>query len=253
MAPSSDDSTIGEPGPPLACSPFRPERPLCLLILSDIRFLRDGLAEVLGRDPTFRIVGAAADPAEALVLAREASPDVILIDTTLPGGLAAVRQLCEILPHVRLIALAVAETEAEVIAWAKAGIHGYVPRSAALGDLVGLLLEIMRGEQVCSTRVAAGLLRWIAKGARVESSWPPASSSPTLTAREEEVARLIETGLSNKEIARRLKIGLATTKSHVHNVLGKLDLGRRSQVTVWMRQRGHAHGDLWKQEPRGAE
>jgi two-component system, NarL family, nitrate/nitrite response regulator NarL len=255
MQPSWDDSTIGELGLPLACSRFiRPERPLCLLVLSDIRFLRDGLAEVLGRDPTFRIVGTAANPAEALVAAREGSPDVILIDTTLPGGLAATRQFCEILPQVRLIALAVTETDAEVIAWAKAGVHGYVPRSAALGDLVGLLIEIMHGEQVCSTRVAAGLLRWIAKEARDQGSRPSAASpSPTLTTREEQVARLIEAGLSNKEIARRLNIGLATTKSHVHNVLGKLDLTRRSQITVWIRQQQHGHAVPWKQEPRSAE
>ena len=109
-----------------------------------------------------------------------------------------------------------------------------MPRSAALADLVGFLSGIMRGEQTCSTRVAAGLMRWIADGPRIETA--AARARPALTAREEEIASLIAAGLSNKEIARRLKICLPTTKSHVHNILGKLELERRGQVSRWLRE-----------------
>jgi two-component system, NarL family, nitrate/nitrite response regulator NarL len=88
----------------------------------------------------------------------------------------------------------------------------------------------MHGEQSCSTQVAAGLLRWIAIGRHSRLPQPDIVSPPSLTVREEEIAALIGAGFSNKEIARRLSIGLATTKTHVHNLLGKLGLERRTQV-----------------------
>jgi DNA-binding CsgD family transcriptional regulator len=120
-----------------------------------------------------------------------------------------------------------------VIAWARAGVCGYVPRSIALSELVSLLKGIARGEQMCSRKIAASLLRQIS---RSRPELPPAFANTVrlLTAREVEVVGLIGTGLSNKEIARRLNIGLGTTKSHVHNALAKLDLKRRSQVAHWL-------------------
>jgi DNA-binding NarL/FixJ family response regulator len=207
---------------------------LRLLILSDIRFLREGLAEILTRGQAFQITSA-ENIAEALVATRATPPDLILIDAALPDGLAAAGRLRELAPEIHLVALAVAESGAEVIAWAEAGVSGYLPRSAALSDLVGYLKAIMRGEQACSARVAAGLLRWIAKDPHTRTQQPHASAPPLLTAREEEIAYLIGGGSSNKEIARRLAIGLATTKSHVHNLLGKLGLARRTQVARLLR------------------
>src|SRR5215475_13580686 len=213
--------------------PAESARPANLLILSDIRFMREGLAEVFGRDDVFQTISVAADPGEAIAVMRAAMPDLVLIDAALPDGLAAVGRLRRVAPRIRIIALAVAETDAEIIAWAAAGACGYVPRSAALADLVGFLSGIMRGEQTCSTRVAAGLMRWIADGPRIDTA---VRARPALTAREEEIASLIAAGLSNNELARRLKICLPTTKSHVHNILGKLELERRGQVSRWLRE-----------------
>jgi two-component system nitrate/nitrite response regulator NarL len=214
-----------------------------LLILSDIRFLREGLAEVLQKEGAFAIVGLAADVDEALAASVDVSPHVVLIDVSLPDGLAAVQRLRNLAPQPQIVALALSETEAAVIAWAEAGISGYVPRSTALSDLVSLLGEIMRGEQTCSRKVAAGLLRRIARLPGEVSA--AADASRLLTAREEQVARLVGAGLSNKEIARRLNIGLATTKSHVHNLLGKLELQRRTQVARWMRANPPSFSALW--------
>jgi two-component system nitrate/nitrite response regulator NarL len=205
---------------------------LKLLILSDIRFLREGLAEILSREEAFHTISVAADLGETLSRISVASPDIVLIDAALPNAISAVAVVRRLAPQIRVVALAVAETEAEVIAWAEAGVSGYVPRGAALGDLVGFLRNVMRGEQACSMRVAAGLLRWIANGSRAGTA---PSARLVLTAREAEVVGLIGAGLSNKEIALRLNICLATTKSHVHNVLGKLGLRRRSQVSGWIR------------------
>jgi two-component system, NarL family, nitrate/nitrite response regulator NarL len=208
-----------------------------LMILSDIRFLREGLAEILARDGAFAVVGIAGDLDQALALSGSARPQIILIDAALPDGLVAARSLGHASLGVPLVAIALAETETDVIAWAEAGISGYVPRSAGLGDLAQCLSAIVRGEQFCSTRVASGLLRWIATTAR-DGGPRPRARPPVLTAREEQVVRLICTGLSNKEISRLLNIGLATTKSHVHNLLAKLELERRAQIVRWSRDNG---------------
>jgi DNA-binding NarL/FixJ family response regulator len=115
-------------------------------------------------------------------------------------------------------------------------VIGYVPNTAASSDLVRLIMDIHGGEQSCSGRVAAELLRRIAvTEGLVIGRYAPFSSVP-LTKREQETAELIATGLSDKEIARRLNISLATAKLHVHNLLGKLNVQRRGQVVARMRE-----------------
>src|SRR5262245_41717604 len=176
--------------------------------------MREGLATVLTRDRGFVIVGVASDLNEALPAVNTRPRPVVSIDAGLPDGLAVVARLRCLDPSVQVVAFALSETEAEVIAWAEAGACGYLPRSAALGDLAGFLDKIMHREQICSTRVAAGLLHRMAEGARTVSPRAPRSvEAMGLTAREHQVAALIAAGLSNKEIARRLDIGVATVKS----------------------------------------
>jgi two-component system nitrate/nitrite response regulator NarL len=217
-----------------------------LLILSDIRFLREGLAAVLARDSAFATVAVAADLGEALAAAASQPPPIILVDAALPDGLGVVARLRQLVPSAQIVALALSEIEADVIAWAEAGVCGYVPRSIALSELADFLGKIMRREQVCSTRIAAGMLRRIAEGSRAAGRKAVAADATALTAREDEVVRLVAAGLSNKEIARRLDIGLATVKSHVHNVLGKLALQRRSQVARCMRVHEPAFAGRWE-------
>lgn len=218
------------------------EVPRNLLILSDIRFLREGLASVLVRDGAFAVVGVAVDLDEALAAAAAQPAPIILVDAALPDGLGAVAHLRRFVPATQIVVLALSETEADVIAWAQAGVCGYVPRNTALSELTDFLTKIMRREQVCSTRIAGGLLRWIAKEPRTPGFTAAPADATALTTREDQVARLVAAGLSNKEIARRLDIRLATVKSHVHNVLGKLTLERRGQLAGWMRVHERALG-----------
>jgi DNA-binding NarL/FixJ family response regulator len=132
------------------------------------------------------------------------------------------------LPEARVVVLAIAETEENVLAWAEAGIAGYVPNTASVSDLTSLIGQISRGEQTCPSRIAGSLLRRVAAVGRGAG---PASAAPPLTRRECEILRLVCAGLSNKDIARRLSISVGTTKSHVHNLLGKLSVQRRAEVT----------------------
>jgi two-component system, NarL family, nitrate/nitrite response regulator NarL len=217
-----------------------------ILILSDIRFLRESLATVLARDGMFAVAGVAARVGDAVAAVATRPPPIVLIDAALPDGLTAVALLRRVAPAAQIIALALSEVEAEIIAWAEAGVCGYLPRGTGLTEFTDELGRVIRHEQVCSTRVAAGLLRRIADGPRAST---PADTAAALTAREVQVVHLVASGLSNKEIARQLAIGLATVKSHVHNVLSKLALKRRSQLARWVRAHEWTPGGRLLQTP----
>jgi DNA-binding NarL/FixJ family response regulator len=197
--------------------------------------LREGLAEALVRDSSLSISGLSADIDEALASARDAKPAIVLLDAAFPNGASAIGHIRAIDAEVRVVVFAVAETEENIITWAEAGAAGYIPTTAALCDLVRLLVDIIHGEQNCSGRIASGLMRRVACAANATRGRYSAQLEPMLTAREQEIIRLVCAGLSNKEIARELKIEISTTKSHVHNVLGKLNLQRRGQVALWNR------------------
>jgi two-component system, NarL family, nitrate/nitrite response regulator NarL len=210
---------------------------LRIVIVSEVRFLREGLAEALERDPSISVVGLCADLAEVVALSPLPQADLVLVDAALRDGIATARRTRQVKPDVRIIAYAVRETKEDVIAWAEAGVIGYVPDTAALADLVRLIMDIHGGEQPCSGRVAAELLRRIAVTESPGIARTALSPAPALTRREREAAELIATGLSDKEIARRLNISLATAKLHVHNLLGKLNVQRRGQVVVRLHER----------------
>jgi len=209
-----------------------------VLIVSHVRFLRESLGEIFGRDLRCTVVGLCADLSTTLSTCAALRPEVVLLDAAFPDGLRAVGHIRTATPRTRVVALALTETEQNVIAWAEAGIAGYVPSTAAISDLAAMLTAILDGAQNCSARVAAGLLRRIAEGKA--RACPVEASVPPLTVREQQIIDMIGAGLSNKDIARRLNIGLAMTKTHVHNLLSKLNIQRRGQAAVWLReQRSH--------------
>ena len=213
----------------------RGDRSLRIILVWGVRFTAEGLAEILERDSSVSVVALCDDLSEAVALCPTLQADVILLDGRIPDGAAAVRRALAIAPGLRIVVSAVRETEDDIVAWAEAGVIGYIPRTIALADFVRLIMEIHSGEQLCSRRVAAGLLRRIATTAK-RSPGHHALRAPMLTRREWQAAELIRSGLSDKEIARRLNISVATTKSHVHNLLSKLNVQRRTQVADYLRQ-----------------
>ena len=217
---------------------MRVDSELCpsVLIVCEVRFVREGLAEFLGRDRRLSILGFADDLAGALAITLDLQPDIVLLDAAFPDAVGTVGWFQAVASQVRVIAFAATETEENIIAWAEAGVAGYVPKTAALADLVALLTDIVQGKQRCSGCVAAGLLHKITTMAESGNRRRHAPGSSLLTARELQIIRLLADGLSNKEIARRLVIEVATTKSHVHNLLEKLNLARRGQAALWLRQ-----------------
>lgn len=210
-------------------------RALRIMLVWGVRFTAESLAEMLERDPSVSVVGLCTDLSEAVALSATLQADMVLLDARISDGTAALRRALDAAPGMRVVVSAVRETEDDVVAWAEAGAIGYIPRTTPLGDFVRLIVEIHSGEQICSGRVAAGLLRRIANTARGSRGRNGPLAVPALTRRERQTAELIKSGLSDKEIARRLNISVATTKSHVHNLLGKLHLRRRSQVADYLR------------------
>lgn len=211
-----------------------------VLVVGDVRIYRDGLAEVLARETGVEIVGTAAGQAEVDDGVRKLRPDVVLLDTAMAGAIETIRSVATMGTGAQVVALGVPEREREVLDCAEAGVAGYVTRAASLADLVAAVAGVARGEVLCSPRMAAALLRRVAALAAERT---PAAEA-LLTRRELEIVELIDAGLSNKEIARRLSIEPATVKNHVHNILEKLKVDRRAQAAALVRTRlrtGAAH------------
>jgi two-component system nitrate/nitrite response regulator NarL len=207
-----------------------------LLIVSDVRLFSEGLAGALERHPLLSVAGQCRDSREALAKLAKLPPDILLLDASLPDGVALVGDVRKLAPTVLVVVVALNETVDVVIAWAEAGVAGYIPKTAGLSDVVSFLLRIKQGEQVCSPAIAAGLIRRLHALPTPSAAPRECVRLPALTARETQITDLIAAGLSNKDIARRLNIGVSTTKSHVHNLLSKLDVQQRSQVAIRVRE-----------------
>jgi DNA-binding NarL/FixJ family response regulator len=207
-----------------------------LFLIAAVRFYEEGLRDVLRRDERFDVVGTAPDVRRALVAMQGAPPpDIALLDVTAPGGCEGALLLRATRPEVRVVALGLHEDPDGVIDWARAGAAGFVGVDASLEELATTLVGVARGEAPCSPRVSAALLRDVSARAGAGRRGPRRAAAATLTAREREIAWLLNDGLSNKEIAGRLHIELGTVKNHVHNLLGKLGVAGRGQAAAALR------------------
>ena len=206
-----------------------------VVIVSDVRLYREGLAHILAAEPRLTVVGSAADVQTALRVTAQHAPDVALVDMVMAQRVAAVRGLTATAPAVKIVALGVREIEQDLLVCAEAGVDGYVPRAASVQDLVTALEGVGRGELVCSAGTAATLWKRVATLAAAASGSESSGGVGGLTPREREIAALLEAGLSNKEIAARLGIEVATVKNHVHNLLEKLRVRRRGEAAARLR------------------
>lgn len=207
--------------------------PIRILVVADTRLYREGLAEVLGRDDSLEVTAVVPHPVDAIALIAEQPVDVVLLGLTPEDTLDATRTISSAHPGTRVVALAVDDRPDEVVPLAEVGICGYVPRDAALADLVRTLRSVVQGESPCSPAVAAGLLQRLAALAGAGSG---DEATQQLTAREQEVLSLMIEGLSNKQIAQRLYIELPTVKNHVHHVFEKLRVHRRTEAIAVVRR-----------------
>lgn len=202
---------------------------LRVVVVDDHDLFRRGLADLL-EDRGIEVVGQAGLGAEGVRLARELSPDVVLMDLSMPGmsGVEATQRLASAAPRTRVLILTVVADEGHVMDALLAGACGYLLKDAPIENLVEGIEAAARGESLISPLIARQLVNRIREPAGAE----PAVSGADLTARELEVLQLLARGLDNHQIAETLYLSQHTVKNHVSSILAKLQVGNRIQAAV---------------------
>jgi two-component system, NarL family, nitrate/nitrite response regulator NarL len=204
-----------------------------VMVLADVRLYREGLANLVASHDTLILVGAG--PVDGGVTERVAScqPDIVLLDADAACNTTIVRDLQRLDPPVRVIAYGVQDEEQQALRCAETGAAAFVMGDASGQELIGTILNLARGEFQCSPRVAAMLVRRVSALAQGIEAEP---QHDRLTPRERGILALINEGLSNKDIAKRLGIELSTVKNHVHHILEKTHALRRAQAAANFRK-----------------
>ncbi len=205
-----------------------------LLIADDHAMFRQGLRALLEDAPDLAVVGEAENGLDAIQKARELRPDIVLMDIQMPvcGGLEALAVLHQELPSVKVIVLTVHGNDADLVYRAvKAGAVGYVPKLSDIEDLVKTIRLVASGQAAIAPKSLTSLVAFLstAQEGSAESTGPVEK----LSGREQEVLELVAQGKSNREIGQTLSISESTVRSHLHNILGKLDLGNRVQAATF--------------------
>ena len=201
---------------------------LRVLLVDDHAVVRQGLRAYLELQSDIEVCSEAGNATHATELAKQLQPDVALVDMVMPGGdgIQATRSIRSVSPQTQVVILTSSTDESSVRPALEAGAVSYQLKDVGGAELVDTVRRAARGETVLHPRVAAGLVRSL-------RSEPRPDPQVNLSVREREVLLLIAEGLSNQSIADRLGIGEATVKTHVGNLLSKLELTDRTQAAVW--------------------
>ena len=204
-----------------------------VVLVDDHELFRAGVRGELG--DAVEIVGEAGSVAEAVPMIRELDPDVVLLDVHLPdgGGEAVIAGVSQERPGVKFLALSVSDAAEDVIGVIRAGARGYVTKTISGDELTSAVTRVADGDAVFSPRLAGFVLDAFREGDRVGDD----AELNELTPREREVLQLIARGYRYKEIAARLHLSVKTVEAHVSNVLRKLQLSSRHELTRWAAER----------------
>lgn len=208
-----------------------------LVIADDHALFRDGLATILAAESDLEVVGQASNAEEALRLAREYQPNIILLDIDMPGsGLLAAQAVAKDWPDTKIVMLTASEDDDHLMKALKAGARGYILKGVAARELLRILRAIAAGESYVPPALAASLL--------VELSTPiPQTKQPhdpidELTEREREILQALASGLSNREIAARMFLSEKTVKHYMTNILQKLQVRNRVEAALLAQKSG---------------
>lgn len=209
--------------------------PIRILIADDHGVLRAGLRALLDTEPDLQVVGEAADGQEALHLAEELCPDVVLLDISMPGpnGVEVVRRLNETLPDARVLILTVHEDENLLRATLRSGAAGYIGKRAVESELINAIRAVWRGDVYVHPSMTHALLKDISP-----APVPTQDLAEPLTSREIDVLRLIAQGYTNRQTAEALYIGVRTVETHRANLMAKLGLRGRVALVRYAREHG---------------
>lgn len=213
--------------------------PLSVLIVDDHRLFRQGLIGLMATRPDLvQVLGEAATGREAVTMAKRDRPDLILMDIAMPEGtgLEALEQIQQEVADTAVVMLTASEEDSDLQEAVRLGAAGYLLKDLDADELFELVSGVARGEAAMTRTMAARLLKGLAQGPAGEDEPEPLLGS--LTEREIEVLRLVARGVSNPEIADSLFITINTVKTHLHNILEKLQVENRTQAATYAVQKG---------------
>ncbi|MBS3765379.1 response regulator transcription factor [Candidatus Bipolaricaulota bacterium] len=203
-----------------------------LVIVDDHRVVRSGVKALIDTEPHLEVIGEAADGREAVTKVKSQNPDVVLMDLVMPemDGVEATSKITKVDPAPKILILTSFSEEERIIQAIKAGATGYLIKDASPDELVQAIKDVYHGESTLDPKVAGTVLRSVQN--------EPQDSSEDLTDREVEVLELLAEGLPNEDIAEKLYISERTVRSHVSNILAKLDLTNRTQAALYAVKKG---------------
>ncbi len=217
--------------------------PVRIIVADDHPLFREGVSRTLAEQEHFEVVGEGASAEDALQLARDTQPDLVLLDISMPGGgIRAAAKIASLFPDVRIAILTVSEAEDDVMEALKAGAHGYILKGVSGRELCEAVGEIARGGSYVSPTLAARLLKFFNSD---KQDAGPQARLEELSKREDQILRLVAQGLSNKEIALALDLQEKTVKHYMTAILKKLHVRNRVEAAIL------AH-DAWDKTNRGA-
>lgn len=204
-----------------------------LLIADDHPTFREGLSRILADEGDFDCIGAAADGLEAVKLAKELQPDVVLIDISMPNldGISAAKQIKTESPKSAVIVLSAFDYDSYILAALQAGAAGYMLKTTPLGELVSAIRLVNKGESVLDVKATSKLVRHLRVGDNK-------IAYEQLQSREAEVLNFAAKGMSNKEIAKELSISERTVQTHLLNIFRKLGVNSRTQAVLYALKKG---------------
>ncbi len=213
-----------------------PDEALRILLVDDHPLVRNGLRALLASVTDMAVVGEASNGEEAITLAAELQPDIILMDLHMPGlnGIEATRRIVQAHPHIGILVLTMLEDDASVFAAMRAGARGYLLKGADQEDVLRAIGAAANGEAIFSPPIARRLMQYFANMQPIL----PQAAFPDLTEREREILGLIAMGKSNAEIAGELVLSPKTVSNHVSNIFSKLQVVDRAQAVLRAKQAG---------------
>ena len=209
-----------------------------VVLADDHPLFREGVARTLMADPEFDIVGEGASAQEAVKLATDLLPDIIMLDISMPGsGIEAAKQVASVCPVVKIVMLTVSEHDDDVLSALQAGARGYILKGIGGEDLISIVKSVHQGDSYVSPDLAARLLTEMKDGGKNGIRSDPLSD---LTAREEQILKGVARGLSNKEIGRELELQEKTVKHYMTNILQKLQVRNRVEAALMAKEHFHS-------------
>ena len=214
--------------------------PIRVLVVDDQPLFRMAISSLINDEPDLEVVAQAENGLLAVERAREAEPDVVLMDVEMPvmDGIEAAGLMQEHVPDAKVLMLSVVEDDERLVEAVRRGVHGYLRKDLRPDQLFEMIRAAMRDESPVSPALVGRLFAQLRGGTRPPAPAPALEPRAALSERELEILRLVADGLTNRQIGRQLHITEGTVKNHVHNALHKLHMENRIQAAAYVVRHG---------------